>query len=342
MRLRRPVTVALLGLVVAAWTTGCGVDAEPSTESDVATVSAVLDGRTVEVERAGKAVTVTLLGIDPPALDECLGEDSAAALSDLLPIGAEVRLEPADDPVAAVFAGDVLVNAELARQGLAHAVVDTAITEQVAPAEQEAVDVGAGLFGTQDECTVQAQVVALEKAAAAAAEPAAVLAAGVGVAEVDRHAAAVAAVVPTGAALAALLDGEQWVRYPAAMIADLRTRTAAVNDRLGGAASALALLRASEEQRVEAERVAAEAAAAAAAAADEAARQAQAVADAEAARIAAGTATVQKAPAATSGGSVSYKNCDAVKAAGAAPILAGQPGYSSKLDKDGDGVGCEK
>lgn len=39
---------------------------------------------------------------------------------------------------------------------------------------------------------------------------------------------------------------------------------------------------------------------------------------------------------------VSFKNCDAVRAAGAAPIYAEDPGYSSKLDRDGDGVGCEK
>lgn len=38
---------------------------------------------------------------------------------------------------------------------------------------------------------------------------------------------------------------------------------------------------------------------------------------------------------------VSYANCTAVRAAGAAPIYAGEPGYSSKLDRDGDGVGCE-
>ncbi|WP_425451253.1 GmrSD restriction endonuclease domain-containing protein [Williamsia limnetica] len=38
---------------------------------------------------------------------------------------------------------------------------------------------------------------------------------------------------------------------------------------------------------------------------------------------------------------VSYANCSAVRAAGAAPIYAGQPGYSSKLDRDGDGVACE-
>ncbi|MGY2127447.1 fibronectin type III domain-containing protein [Blastococcus sp. SYSU DS0617] len=37
-----------------------------------------------------------------------------------------------------------------------------------------------------------------------------------------------------------------------------------------------------------------------------------------------------------------YANCDAVRAAGAAPIRRGQPGYSTKLDRDGDGVGCER
>lgn len=38
----------------------------------------------------------------------------------------------------------------------------------------------------------------------------------------------------------------------------------------------------------------------------------------------------------------SYKNCDAVRAAGNAPLLLGQPGYNRKLDRDGDGVACEK
>lgn len=41
------------------------------------------------------------------------------------------------------------------------------------------------------------------------------------------------------------------------------------------------------------------------------------------------------------GSSVSYENCDAVRAAGADPIYAGDPGYGSHLDRDGDGVGCE-
>lgn len=37
---------------------------------------------------------------------------------------------------------------------------------------------------------------------------------------------------------------------------------------------------------------------------------------------------------------VYYANCDAVRAAGAAPIRTGQPGYRSGLDRDGDGQGC--
>lgn len=38
---------------------------------------------------------------------------------------------------------------------------------------------------------------------------------------------------------------------------------------------------------------------------------------------------------------VYYPNCDAARAAGAAPIRAGQPGYRAGLDRDGDGIACE-
>ena len=36
-----------------------------------------------------------------------------------------------------------------------------------------------------------------------------------------------------------------------------------------------------------------------------------------------------------------YPNCEAARRAGVTPIYRGQPGYSSKLDRDGDGVACE-
>jgi Protein of unknown function (DUF1524)/Excalibur calcium-binding domain len=55
-------------------------------------------------------------------------------------------------------------------------------------------------------------------------------------------------------------------------------------------------------------------------------------------------AQVQMAPApapAPAPAARTYANCTAVRAAGAAPIHVGQPGYSRQLDRDGDGVGCE-
>jgi micrococcal nuclease len=36
-----------------------------------------------------------------------------------------------------------------------------------------------------------------------------------------------------------------------------------------------------------------------------------------------------------------YANCKEVRAAGKAPLRKGEPGYSSKLDGDGDGIACE-
>ena len=40
-------------------------------------------------------------------------------------------------------------------------------------------------------------------------------------------------------------------------------------------------------------------------------------------------------------GTVFYWNCDAVRAAGAAPLSSSQPGYLSHLDRNGNGVACE-
>ena len=37
----------------------------------------------------------------------------------------------------------------------------------------------------------------------------------------------------------------------------------------------------------------------------------------------------------------SYADCDAVRAAGAAPIRHGDPGWQDRFDRDGDGVGCD-
>ncbi|WP_306515859.1 excalibur calcium-binding domain-containing protein [Corynebacterium sp.] len=47
------------------------------------------------------------------------------------------------------------------------------------------------------------------------------------------------------------------------------------------------------------------------------------------------------APPAAPGGEIYFQNCAAARAAGAAPLHAGDPGYRSQLDRDKDGVACE-
>jgi hypothetical protein len=42
-----------------------------------------------------------------------------------------------------------------------------------------------------------------------------------------------------------------------------------------------------------------------------------------------------------SGNQVFYRNCSEARAAGAAPIMRGEPGYAGRLDRDNDGVACE-
>lgn len=48
-----------------------------------------------------------------------------------------------------------------------------------------------------------------------------------------------------------------------------------------------------------------------------------------------------KATAAEDAPFVYYRYCSDVRAAGKAPLRAGQPGYAAHLDRDGDGIACE-
>jgi endonuclease YncB( thermonuclease family) len=52
--------------------------------------------------------------------------------------------------------------------------------------------------------------------------------------------------------------------------------------------------------------------------------------------------TTEDAPAPEQDSAAYYKNCTAAKAAGAAPLHRGEPGYRAALDRDGDGVACER
>jgi len=51
--------------------------------------------------------------------------------------------------------------------------------------------------------------------------------------------------------------------------------------------------------------------------------------------------TASTAHQASSKPAVLYRNCDEARAAGAAPIFRGEPGYAAALDPDNDGVACE-
>ena len=100
-------------------------------------------------------------------------------------------------------------------------------------------------------------------------------------------------------------------------------------------------------EKAAAEKAAADKAAADAAAAKLVAEQAaaqKAAAEQAAAQQAAKPAPVVQAPApvAPAPAAAYYANCTAAKAAGAAPLYAGQAGYSTALDRDRDGVACEK
>ncbi|WP_343237188.1 excalibur calcium-binding domain-containing protein [Xanthomonas sp. XNM01] len=55
-------------------------------------------------------------------------------------------------------------------------------------------------------------------------------------------------------------------------------------------------------------------------------------------RAGSGERTRARAPAADA---PCYRNCDAARAAGVAPLRRGEPGHAPHLDRDDDGIACE-
>ncbi|PTT66888.1 excalibur calcium-binding domain-containing protein [Arthrobacter sp. HMWF013] len=106
-------------------------------------------------------------------------------------------------------------------------------------------------------------------------------------------------------------------------------------------------------EKAAADKAAAEAAAAAKAAADKAAadkaaadqaaaQAAQQAAKAVPAPVAPAPVVPAPAPVVPAPAAVPFPNCTAARQAGAAPVYAGTPGYGKHLDRDGDGIGCDK
>jgi len=58
-------------------------------------------------------------------------------------------------------------------------------------------------------------------------------------------------------------------------------------------------------------------------------------------RAPSGSASTAQRPSRLTGPSSAFPNCAAARAAGAAPVRRGDPGYGPHLDRDNDGIGCE-
>lgn len=103
--------------------------------SDETIVVKIVDGDTIDVSMDGDARRVRLLNIDTPEIgrdgepSECLAEDARVFLERLIPVGTEVtleydveRMDKYGRELAGVFKEETLVNAEVARAGLAKAI----------------------------------------------------------------------------------------------------------------------------------------------------------------------------------------------------------------------------
>lgn len=138
--------------------------------ADRAVVTHLVDGDTFDVSIDGRTERIRMLNIDTPETKdrdepvECLGPEASAFLASLIPVGTPVTLEYDDErldrygrTLAGVFSADgMLVNAEVARAGLATAVVFDGNDRFLAPVEaahQEAVAEARGLYSPAVTCT---------------------------------------------------------------------------------------------------------------------------------------------------------------------------------------------
>lgn len=101
------------------------VQAQEAPPVEIATVVAVVDGDTIDVEMGGQTYRVRYLGVDAPALDAPCGQRAAAANAALVQGQAVALFRDVTDTDAQgrllryVMAGGVFVNAHLVAQGFA-------------------------------------------------------------------------------------------------------------------------------------------------------------------------------------------------------------------------------
>ncbi len=360
-----PVAAAQGGLVLAAV-----MPPQPSTVTGA--VTKIVDGDTLDVRVDGSVRRVRLLNIDTPeAGQECLAAEATAALTAMAPVGSTVTLtydisrKDKYDRDLAIVKGvnGVQTSNELARAGLGLPVMfspNKTYFPEVNAASKEAQAAKKGLFSAEVPCTIAAQSQGVEQALAAieaAPQPASIEDAE----QLNGRAVAAVALAAALTQRLASKDAYEIRTMPVALIEAFRKSASAASARGQAVVAssdgkkqeflaakskaeddAKAAAEAAAKAQAEADAKAAADAAASEAARAEAQRQAEAAAAAEQQRRAAAAPQPFAAPAPPAPTNVYYKNCDAVRAAGAAPIYRGQPGYASHLDRDNDGVACER
>jgi micrococcal nuclease len=319
---------AVLAVAVIA---GGGVVHAVTDDTTTATVTKVVDGDTIDVRYDGEIHRVRLLNIntpesvDPDKPVECMGPQASEYLTGRLPVGTAVRLERDQEKqdeygreLAAVFLGDELIDAEIARAGYGIAMSVGPSTKYLAPvrtAQAEAQAAGRGLHSTSLECTIPAQVSALEAAATAALAEAPT--SNARLAAYDSYAGELAAVIAAGKSLTSVLTGPTdafpMLAHTSFEITTMQGRVATTLSRLTMAVTSNRTARAAEQKRLDdaarkaaeeaarkaAEEAARKAAEAAEKAAAEAAQKAAEEAAAEAARQAAAQAASRRTSSST-------------------------------------------
>lgn len=158
--------VAAAGVVLATRDTGPSVT--------TATVTAVVAGDVLTVELDGTSHTLELLDIDAPseAAGECLAFESTQQLGAFAPVGATLSLEVDGVALDAATAEGTIqavaivedgrtVSELMAREGLAYLPADASAGEyryDVQRAQELARTEGLGLYSTDVDCTIPAQV----------------------------------------------------------------------------------------------------------------------------------------------------------------------------------------
>lgn len=156
-----------------------------ATAGETAVVERVIDGDTFDATVDGRpGVRVRLLNVDTPETKdperpvECLGPQASARLAELLPAGSQVTLEGDVEPTdsygrtlaGVTNAGGVLVNAEVAREGLGVPMLiepNRRFYDEVVAAHHEAKSAAHGLYAPTIDCTIPAAVTGVEQQSAA-------------------------------------------------------------------------------------------------------------------------------------------------------------------------------